>query len=108
VTGRQVQQYGGAVTQRGYVMSKLPRFLEALAQKVHRLLGPQFFQQAPTHVLVNKYYPGQGILPHEDGPKYAPVVAILSLGAPVVFRFTRHLDVVEVRSGLTGLLELVP
>lgn len=26
-------------------------------------------------------------MPHEDGPKYEPVVAILSLGAPTVFRF---------------------
>jgi hypothetical protein len=26
-------------------------------------------------------------MPHEDGPKYEPVVSILSLGAPTVFRF---------------------
>lgn len=26
-------------------------------------------------------------MPHEDGPKYEPIVTILSLGAPVVFRF---------------------
>ena len=26
-------------------------------------------------------------MPHEDGPKYEPIVSILSLGAPAVFRF---------------------
>ncbi|KAJ5927775.1 hypothetical protein N7466_006731 [Penicillium verhagenii] len=39
---------------------------------------------APNHVLVNEYHPGQGILPHEDGPAYYPLVATVSLGAPIV------------------------
>ena len=33
--------------------------------------------------------PGQGILPHEDGPLYQPTVLILSLSAPAVLRFWR-------------------
>lgn len=28
--------------------------------------------------------------PHQDGPSYFPVVAILSLGSPVVMDFTPH------------------
>ncbi|KAJ5157247.1 Alpha-ketoglutarate-dependent dioxygenase alkB [Penicillium canariense] len=39
---------------------------------------------APNHVLVNEYRPGQGIMPHEDGPAYYPLVATVSLGAPIV------------------------
>jgi alkylated DNA repair protein alkB family protein 6 len=39
---------------------------------------------APNHVLVNEYRPGQGIMPHEDGAAYAPVVATVSLGGAVV------------------------
>ncbi|KAF2757991.1 hypothetical protein EJ05DRAFT_538254 [Pseudovirgaria hyperparasitica] len=39
---------------------------------------------APNHVLVNEYAPGQGIMPHEDGPAYAGVVATVSLGGAVV------------------------
>ncbi len=35
-------------------------------------------------MLVNEYRPGQGIMAHEDGPAYAPVVATVSLGAAVV------------------------
>lgn len=36
--------------------------------------------QQPNHVLVNEYKPGEGIMPHEDGDAYAPVVATVSLG----------------------------
>ncbi|GIJ84371.1 hypothetical protein Asppvi_003214 [Aspergillus pseudoviridinutans] len=39
---------------------------------------------APNHVLVNEYCPGQGIMPHEDGAAYYPLVATVSLGAPIV------------------------
>lgn len=39
---------------------------------------------APNHVLVNEYQPGQGIMPHEDGAAYYPLVATVSLGAPIV------------------------
>ena len=39
---------------------------------------------APNHVLVNEYLPGQGIMPHEDGPAYHPVTATVSLGSSIV------------------------
>lgn len=38
----------------------------------------------PNHVLVNEYPPGQGIMPHEDGDAYAPVVATVTLGSHCV------------------------
>jgi len=41
----------------------------------------------PNHVLINEYLPGQGIMAHQDGPKYRPFVAILSLGSHTVFHF---------------------
>jgi len=41
-------------------------------------------QPLPNHVLVNEYLPGQGIMPHEDGSAYWPVVATVSLGASLV------------------------
>jgi alkylated DNA repair protein alkB family protein 6 len=33
---------------------------------------------------VNEYRPGEGIMPHEDGSAYEPVVATISLGGTVV------------------------
>ena len=38
---------------------------------------------APNHVLVNEYVPGQGIMPHKDGPAYYPVVCTVSLGSSI-------------------------
>jgi alkylated DNA repair protein alkB family protein 6 len=32
-------------------------------------------------VLINEYLPGQGIMPHKDGPAYHSVVCTVSLGA---------------------------
>eukprot|EP00887_Chlorella_sp_A99_P000057 scaffold16.g57.t1 len=61
VSGRRLQSWGGAIARRGLA----------------------------NHVLVNSYQPGDGIMPHEDGPLYYPAVAILSLGAPAVLRFAR-------------------
>jgi len=48
-------------------------------------------EQTPNHVLLNEYEPGQGILPHTDGPQYYPRVAILSLGSPCLMRFRPRL-----------------
>ncbi|KAI9699609.1 MAG: hypothetical protein M1820_007109 [Bogoriella megaspora] len=45
--------------------------------------------KAPNHVLINEYQPGEGIMMHEDGGAYAPVVATVSLGGSLV------LDLVE-------------
>ena len=36
---------------------------------------------APNHCLINEYHPGQGILPHEDGGAYWPVVVTVTLGS---------------------------
>ncbi|KZF22197.1 Alkbh6 protein [Xylona heveae TC161] len=55
---------------------------------------------APNHVLINEYAPGQGIMPHEDGAAYHPVVATVSLGAAIV------LDIYQKRE--TGEREIEP
>ena len=46
----------------------------------------------PNHLLINKYLPGEGILAHTDGPIYYPLVAILSLGGSVEFKFNKKTD----------------
>ncbi|KAL4810726.1 hypothetical protein BDV18DRAFT_155338 [Aspergillus unguis] len=54
----------------------LPRFnaLHLFADAPHK---------EPNHVLVNEYTPSQGIMPHEDGGAYYPLVATVSLGGVV-------------------------
>lgn len=41
-----------------------------------------------NHCLINEYLPGQGIMPHEDGAAYYPVVATVSLGSSLVLTVT--------------------
>jgi hypothetical protein len=45
-----------------------------------------------NHVLINFYPPGGGIMPHEDGPRYFPVVNILSVGSGCVMNFESKKD----------------
>ncbi|CAM9288936.1 unnamed protein product, partial [Choristocarpus tenellus] len=46
------------------------------------------------HLLLNgklcikSYQPGQGIMPHTDGPYYAPLTATLSLGSDAIMHFS--------------------
>ena len=61
---------------------------------VERIQALGIFKDAPhgiNHCLINEYLPGQGIMPHEDGDAYFPVVATVSLGGSLV------LDVTEKR-----------
>lgn len=61
---------------------------------VDRISSLGIFEDAPhgiNHCLINEYLPGQGIMPHEDGDAYFPVVATVSLGGSLV------LDVTEKR-----------
>ena len=79
-------------------MSIVPcSWLQPLLQRLARDTGAfGAAQELPNHVLLNAYLPGQGIMPHQDGPLYHPGVCIVSLGAPAVIRFTRK------RSDSTG------
>jgi len=42
----------------------------------------------PNHVLINEYKSGEGIMPHEDGNAYSPVVATISLGGSLCLELT--------------------
>ncbi|XP_054787092.1 uncharacterized protein LOC129293255 [Prosopis cineraria] len=85
---RRLQNWGGVVHEKGLLPQALPPWLTNLTQKICERSG--LFPSAINHVLINEYLSNQGIMPHQDGPAYFPVVAILSLGSPVVMDFTPH------------------
>jgi alkylated DNA repair protein alkB homolog 6 len=66
--------------------SSLPSYLSDGILPGFRNLGifGESPHRAPNHVLLNEYLPGQGIMPHEDGPAYHPVTATISLGSCTV------------------------
>ncbi|XP_037495769.1 alpha-ketoglutarate-dependent dioxygenase alkB homolog 6 isoform X2 [Jatropha curcas] len=66
----------------------VPPWLMKITQRIFE--ESELFPSAINHVLINEYLPDQGIMPHQDGPAYFPVVAILSLGSPVVMDFVPH------------------
>uniref|UniRef100_A0A2N9EH88 Alpha-ketoglutarate-dependent dioxygenase AlkB-like domain-containing protein n=1 Tax=Fagus sylvatica TaxID=28930 RepID=A0A2N9EH88_FAGSY len=79
---------GGVVHEKGLLPQQLPPWLTNITERISEVSG--LFPSAINHVLINEYLPNQGIMPHQDGPAYFPVVAILSLGSPVVMDFTPH------------------
>ncbi|CAN1852390.1 Alpha-ketoglutarate-dependent dioxygenase alkB homolog 6 [Linum perenne] len=85
---RRLQNWGGVVHEKGLLPQELPPWLTKITQKIYEESG--LFPSAINHVLINEYLPNQGIMPHQDGPAYFPVVAILSLGSPAVMDFTPH------------------
>lgn len=85
---RRLQSWPSSLTKNNtLIASPLPTWLtSSIIEPRFKKLG--IFNDAPhgapNHVLVNEYRPGQGIMPHEDGAAYYPLVATVSLGAPVV------------------------
>ncbi|KAK5107487.1 hypothetical protein LTR62_001105 [Meristemomyces frigidus] len=70
--------------------SSLPPWLEdPIVQRIH---ATDAFDASPhgriNHCLINEYLAGQGIMPHEDGGAYHPVVATVSLGGSIVLDVT--------------------
>ena len=46
----------------------------------------------PNHVLVNEYQPGEGIMPHTDGPAYHPITATVSLGSHTILEICKKAE----------------
>jgi len=86
LTHRRLQTHPSALSSSNTLLSApLPPFLEALVPRMQALgVWDDAPHNRPNHVLINEYGPGEGIMPHEDGTAYHPVVATVSLGAPIV------------------------
>ncbi|KAA0025211.1 hypothetical protein IC582_018724 [Cucumis melo] len=85
---RRLQNWGGIVHEKGLLPQDLPIWLTNITKKISQ--ETNLYPAPINHVLINEYLHNQGIMPHQDGPAYFPVVAILSLGSPVVMDFTPH------------------
>ncbi|KAF8509465.1 hypothetical protein BU17DRAFT_98905 [Hysterangium stoloniferum] len=93
---RRLQVWGGDLLPSGALVPReLPSFVTEYPDIIQRLRKTGAFASSkhgePNHIIVNEYQPGQGIMPHEDGSSYHPVVATLSLGSHAVFNYHRYL-----------------
>ncbi|KIK98461.1 hypothetical protein PAXRUDRAFT_134204 [Paxillus rubicundulus Ve08.2h10] len=92
LANRRLQLWGGEILRKNILFrEEMPRFLTPYPDIVGRLKGTKAFESSPhgepNHIILNEYLAGQGIMPHEDGPSYYPVVATLSLGSHAVFHY---------------------
>eukprot|EP01147_Barroeca_monosierra_P001637 gene1637-4771_t len=89
LSNRRLQNWGGLPSTKGMLQEPLPGWLEQLTNKIGSLkvFGSDKDIVMPNHVLINEYLPGQGILPHEDGPLYSPTIATLNLGSHTILNF---------------------
>lgn len=87
LSGRRLQNWGGLPHPKGMLVEKMPDWLQTYCEKISALGA--FSGKAANHVLVNEYKPGEGIMPHEDGPLYHPTVTTVSLGSHTLLDFYR-------------------
>ncbi|KAL8219912.1 UNVERIFIED_CONTAM: Alpha-ketoglutarate-dependent dioxygenase alkB 6 [Gekko kuhli] len=86
------------------VPEKLPTWLQAYTDKVSSL--GVFGGKSANHVLVNEYRPGEGIMPHEDGPLYFPTVTTINLGSHALLDFYHPVSRGQQTEGEQGLAPL--
>eukprot|EP01083_Nonionella_stella_P043137 116425_1 len=87
---RRLQSWGGTPKSEGMIPEKVPIWCTALCDRLVNS-GAMSEKHRPNHVLMNEYRPGQGIMPHQDGPLYSPYVSILSLASSVRIDFFQSL-----------------
>ncbi|KAM4608538.1 alpha-ketoglutarate-dependent dioxygenase alkB homolog 6 [Polymixia lowei] len=85
LSGRRLQNWGGSPHPKGMLAEKIPAWLQKYCEKISSLGA--FSGKTANHVLVNEYKPGEGIMPHEDGPLYHPTVTTISLGSHTLLDF---------------------
>ncbi|KAG5871495.1 hypothetical protein JTB14_030832 [Gonioctena quinquepunctata] len=85
---RRLQDYGGVPHEKGMIAEKIPPWLQIHMQKVDDL--NIFEGKKSNQVLINEYLPGQGIMPHTDGPLFYPTIATISCGSHTVLEFMEN------------------
>ncbi|XP_029546577.1 alpha-ketoglutarate-dependent dioxygenase alkB homolog 6 [Salmo trutta] len=93
LSNRRLQNWGGLPRPKGMLGEKLPDWLLKYCVRISALGA--FAGKTANHVLVNEYKPGEGIMPHEDGPLYHPTVTTISLGSHTLLDFYRPISAQE-------------
>lgn len=66
VSGRRLQSHGGSVHAKGLIPAPLPAWLAAVCARLHAAVPALYGHEAPNHVLVNEYQPGEGIMVRQE------------------------------------------
>ncbi len=104
---RKVQSWGKVVPGFSNTCGDtLPLFLQSLSKF---LVDEGFFSIStpPNNVLINQYEPGQGIMPHTDGPAYHPTAVILSLCSDALMMFSPNVATYRIGLDSTDPIEAI-
>ncbi|XP_031640857.1 alpha-ketoglutarate-dependent dioxygenase alkB homolog 6 [Contarinia nasturtii] len=85
---RRLINYGGIPHKNGMIAEAMPSWLKETVTAVNNT--GIFNQVKANHVLVNEYLPGQGIMPHTDGPLFHPIICTLTCGSHTILRFHKN------------------
>ncbi len=100
---RRVQQYGFrydytkaknmVMSHKNNYIGPLPDFLQEVAIRLHK---ENIFTEIPDEILVNEYFPGQGIAQHTDClPCFDDTVVSLSLGSQCIMDLKKETQTVH-------------
>ncbi|XP_055384677.1 alpha-ketoglutarate-dependent dioxygenase alkB homolog 6 [Condylostylus longicornis] len=85
---RRLINYGGVPHANGMIAEEIPKWLNNFVEKVNNL--NIFETKKANHVLINEYNPGEGIMPHTDGPLFYPIISTISCGSYTILEFVRQ------------------
>ncbi|XP_014272536.1 alpha-ketoglutarate-dependent dioxygenase alkB homolog 6 [Halyomorpha halys] len=87
---RRLQNWGGLPIPNGMIVEPIPSWLKTFMDKVSDLKVFNDGILRANHVLINEYLPGQGIMPHVDGPLFYPTIATISCSSHTVLEFEKN------------------
>ena len=93
LSSRRLLIYGVQELKKGIMIhNSLPDFLVPILKEITSTLQSVDISLKINQCLTNEYLPGQGIMPHNDGPLYHPVVSTVSLGESCLLDFHKTED----------------
>ena len=69
------------------IAEDIPNWLQSVVDRVNEVATVYPADKKANHVLLNEYRPGQGIMPHVDGPLFHPTITTVSLGSHALLDF---------------------
>jgi alkylated DNA repair protein alkB homolog 6 len=90
LSNRRLINFGGVPHPRGMICETIPDWLQQYLDRLNKL--EIFANKKANHCLLNEYLPGQGIMPHLDGPLFYPTIATISCASHTVLEFRHPLD----------------
>uniref|UniRef100_A0A182W136 Fe2OG dioxygenase domain-containing protein n=1 Tax=Anopheles minimus TaxID=112268 RepID=A0A182W136_9DIPT len=91
LSNRRLINYGGVPHPKGMIAEDIPSWLGQYVDRINQLNVYEEGIKA-NHVLINEYLPGQGIMPHLDGPLFYPTITTISCGSHTVLEYYDQIE----------------